>query len=102
MSKLKSGEIYEVLLREADGNFSKHTQDNDENDRKTYLIHVIIEQAMVNDVLENILFFRDVTFCILHEQIKAKEKLSNIINDTLNQKIGVPLSTLIKTCENIL
>jgi hypothetical protein len=46
---------------------------------------------MVNDVLENILFFRDVTFCILHEQIKAKEKLSNIINDTLNQKIGVPL-----------
>lgn len=101
MSKLKSGEIYEVLLREADGNFSKQTQDNDEHERKTYLIHVIIEQAMVNDVLENILFFRDVTFCILHEQIKAKEKLSNIINDTLNQKIGVPLSTLIKTCENI-
>ena len=84
MSKLKSGEIYEVLLREADGNFSKQTQDNDEHERKTYLIHVIIEQAMVNDVLENILFFRDVTFCILHEQIKAKEKLSNIINDTLN------------------
>ena len=44
--KLKSGEIYEVLLRGADGNFSKHTQDNendnDQDEKKTYLIHVII------------------------------------------------------------
>lgn len=54
---------------------------------------------MVNDKPENILFFRDVTFCILHEQIKAKESLSNMINLTMNSKIGVPLTTLIKTCD---
>lgn len=28
IGKLKSGEIYEVLIRGADGNFSKHSNEN--------------------------------------------------------------------------
>jgi len=85
MLNFKSGEIYEVLIRNNDGSFSNHNTGQSESDRsRNFLIHVIITQVLVNDKLENIIFFRDVTFCILHEQIKAKEKLSNIINDTMS------------------
>ena len=56
---------------------------------------------MINDKPEKIIFFKDVTFGVLYEQIKASQKLSNIINETMNQKIGVPLTALVKTCESI-
>jgi hypothetical protein len=56
---------------------------------------------MINDKPEKIIFFKDVTFGVLYEQIKASQKLSNIINETMNQKIGVPLTALVMTCEEI-
>ena len=68
MEHFKSGEIYEVLIKNNDGNFSNHNQSLSDSDKsRKFLIHVIITQVRVNDKLENIIFFRDVTFCILHE-----------------------------------
>ena len=85
MKHFKSGEIYDVLIKNNDGYFSNHNQSSSDSDKsRSFLIHVVLTQVRVNDKLENIIFFRDVTFCILHEQIKAKEKLSSIINDTMN------------------
>ena len=69
-----------------------------ERERKRFLINIIIQEVILNDQIENIVFFKDVTFGVLYEQIKVSEKLSNFINDTLSQKIEVPLDSLIKTC----
>ena len=46
-------------------------------------------------------FFKDVTFGVLYEQIKAKEQLKNVINSTLQQNIGRPLKAVISTCEQL-
>ena len=47
------------------------------------------------------LFLKDVSFGVLYEQKKASEKLQNLINQTLNQRIGVPLEALIKTSKTL-
>lgn len=39
------------------------------------LIQIIIEELFVNDKIEKIVFFKDVTFGILYESIKASENL---------------------------
>ena len=51
--------------------------------------------------MTNIAFFKDVTFGILYEQFKASEKLQNIINETINDKIGLPLDSLVNTCNYV-
>lgn len=56
---------------------------------------------MVNDKIEKLLFFRDVTFGILYESMKASENLQNLINDTINTRIGIPLNTLVRTVARI-
>jgi hypothetical protein len=48
-----------------------------------------------------LLFLKDVSFGVLYEQKKASEKLQNLINQTLNQRIGVPLEALIKTSKTL-
>jgi hypothetical protein len=46
-------------------------------------------------------FLKDVSFGVLYEQVKASEKLQNLINQTLNQRIGVPLEALVKSSKNL-
>jgi hypothetical protein len=62
------------------------------------LVHITVQKVKVNDRITNIAFFKDVTFGILYEQFKASEKLQNIINETINDKIGLPLDSLVSTC----
>lgn len=45
--------------------------DKSENTSQNFLICVIIQQVLVNDKLESIVFFKDITFGVLYEQIKA-------------------------------
>ena len=97
-----SGEIFEVILKCYDGSFNSfQVEDLAENKNKNFLVNIVIKDIMINDKPEKILFFRDVTYGVLYEQIKASQKLSNIINETMNMKIGVPLTALVKTCESI-
>ena len=35
---------------------------------------------MINDQPENLVFLKDVSFGVLYEQVKASEKLQNLIN----------------------
>ena len=48
-----------------------------------------------------LLLFKDVTFGVLYEQIKAKEELQNMTDNTIYQKVCVPLKTVVKTCMNL-
>ena len=43
-------------------------------------------------------FFKDITFGILYEQIKMQEDLRNIINNTIQKKVSIPMSSVIKSC----
>ena len=45
--------------------------------------------------------FKDITFGVLYEQVKAKEQLQNMIDNTMYQKIGVPLKLVVETCQNL-
>ena len=55
-----------------DGNFSSfHVEDLKEENNKNFLVNIVIKNVMVNDKPEKIIFFKDVTFGVLYEQIKA-------------------------------
>lgn len=45
--------------------------------------------------------FKDITFGVLYEQIKAKEQLQNMIDETMYKKIGVPLKMVVETCQTM-
>jgi hypothetical protein len=45
----------------------------------------------INDKQYIMTFIKDITFGVIHEQVKAREKLKNIIVDTLKKNIGQPL-----------
>ena len=56
---------------------------------------------MINGQLFTVTFFKDITFGVLFEQIKAKEHLKKLINVTLKQKIQMPLWTIINACQGM-
>ena len=62
------------------------------------LIHIINKSAMLNGVEYTLTFLKDVTFGVLYEQIKAQDHLKRMINKTLQQKIQMPLQTIVTTC----
>jgi hypothetical protein len=94
IKKFKSGQVYEVLVKQEDGKYQSYNKlqpghqslDNIEEERenKRFLINIIIQEVILNDQTENIVFFKDVTFGVLYEQIKVSEKLSTFVNDTLS------------------
>ena len=66
--KFVSGEIYEVILKGYDGNFSSfHMENLGENSVKNFLVNIVIKNVMINDKPEKIIFFKDVTFGVLYE-----------------------------------
>ena len=109
MPFFKTGEVYEVLQQASNGEYVSYDSSSNHNSefsireridnkpQKKFLVQVIIQQVLVNDKLEQIVFFKDVTFGVLYEHIKAEEKLQHLISEILNRRIGIPFETLIKT-----
>jgi hypothetical protein len=46
-------------------------EDLGDQTEKNFLVNIVIKDIMINDKLEKIVFFKDVTFGVLYEQIKA-------------------------------
>ena len=79
--------MYEVLQQASNGEYVSYDSSSNNNSefsireridnksQKKFLVQVIIQQVLVNDKLEQIVFFKDVTFGVLYEHIKAEEKL---------------------------
>ena len=59
---------------------------------------VISKPVFINDEEHVMTVFKDITFGVLYEQIKAKEQLQNMIDETMYKKIGVPLKMVVETC----
>ena len=72
--------------------------DNTE-ERKNQLVYIQRQTAFINDEEYILTYFKDITFGVLYEQIKAKEELKNMIHSTLQQKIAIPLQACIASCE---
>lgn len=66
-----------------------------------FLIYIVRKKVLIDGELHSITFFKDITFGVLYEQIKAQQQLKNIINNTLYQKIGVPLQSVIRSCKSL-
>ena len=71
------------------------------SEKKKFLVQIITQKVFINDEPHVLTLFKDITFGVLYEQIKAKESLQNMIDNTLYQKICVPLKTVVKTCMNL-
>lgn len=56
----------------------------------------------INDTPQTLTFFKDITFGVLYEQIKAQHQLKDMLDNTLQDKIGYPLQSVVKTCQNVL
>ena len=46
-------------------------------------------------------FARDIRFGVLYEQLKAKENLKNMINNTFQRMICRPLQNVVSSCKRI-
>ena len=46
-----------------------------DRNKRQFLLSVTIQEVMVNEQIENIVFFKDVTFGILYEVTKANKRL---------------------------
>ena len=55
------------------------------------MIYIVSEKVYMDGELHFLTFIKDITFGVLYEQIKAQEELKSMVNNTLYQKIGVPL-----------
>ena len=105
LDRIQSGDVYQVCFMARDGFVKPIDMSSDsslkEMSNKKFLIHIICQDVHVDDKLSKIMFIKDVTFGVLYEQVKASQKLGNMINTLINNKIGQPLETLIKTSKII-
>ena len=108
----ESGQVYEVVFKDIRGDFVSYDQLVSKNKQvpkllkqvedSKFLIYIVNQQVKINDLQQTLTFFKDITFGVLYEQIKAKEQLKNMLDNTLQTKIGNPLNSAVKTCQNVL
>lgn len=93
IKEFQSGSVYKV---------QKHTKsDNPTNEEKIFLIHIIKQQIIYNDEPHEIAYIKDVTFGVLYEQSKAQDYLQSMIIKTCEQRISLPLGTMVKCCTKL-
>ena len=116
LKNFESGQVYEVLFRNVVGEFvsinqlKKSKKRNSridqilrsEEDQGQFLIYIVNQHVKINDTPQTLTFFKDITFGVLYEQIKAQHQLKDMLDNTLQDKIGYPLQSVVKTCQNVL
>ena len=84
-----SGYVYEVLFQNTDNN-------------SKFLVQIIIKDVVFNSKVQKLAFFKDVTFGFMYDEIKAEESLQQMVINTMQQKINLPLEQIIDGCNKIL
>ena len=65
ISKFQSGQVFEIVYRDLErGGFTS-------NESSKSLIYIINKLVYINDKQHVLTFFKDITFGVLYEQIKA-------------------------------
>lgn len=66
-----------------------------------FLIHIIKQQITYHDEPHEIAYIKDVTFGVLYEQSKAQDYLQSMIIKTCEQRVSLPLGTMVKCCTKL-
>lgn len=56
---------------------------------------------LFNEEISTITYFKDITFGVLYEQVKAQQSLQTSIVSALQQKMGIPLKNIIRNCQGL-
>jgi hypothetical protein len=98
---------YSVLSKTAQLNFAERVANqikgkrNLENTDDGFLIYIVNQEALFNDEISTITYFKDITFGVLYEQVKAQQELQNAISGALQSKMSKPLSNIVRNCKEI-
>jgi hypothetical protein len=116
---MQSGQVYSVLTKDEQGAFavlSKKAEQTfaervtnhlsgkrnfNNNVQDGYLIYVINQEVIFNEEISMITFFKDITFGVLYEQVKAQQQLQNAISSAIQSKMGKPLNNIVNHCKQL-
>lgn len=65
------------------------------------MIHIVKQVMSINDTNFVATFFKDITFGVLYEQLRAQEKFKNVMTKTLQYKLWTPIQNVILTCQDL-
>lgn len=101
MKDFESGQVYRIMTKDQQGGFKclrnssmdfadrvALARDDEERNSKSEalnesLFYITSQDILFNDELSTITYFKDITFGVLYEQIKAQQQLQNMITNTL-------------------
>ena len=46
-------------------------------------------------------FFKDITFSVLYEQMRAQDQFKKLFTDTLQSKLWMPIKSIVASCEDL-
>lgn len=46
-------------------------------------------------------FFKDITFSVLYEQMRAQDQFKKLFTDTLQSKLWQPIESMVRSCEEL-
>jgi hypothetical protein len=116
---MHSGQVYSVLTKDEQGAFAVLSKKAEEtfaervtnhlsgkrnfnnNVQDSYLIYVINQEVIFNEEIAMISFFKDITFGVLYEQVKAQQQLQNAISSAIQSKMGKPLNSIVNHCKQL-
>ena len=66
-----------------------------------YMVYIVNQEVIFNEEISTITYFKDITFGVLYEQVKAQQSLQNAISTALQSKMGVPLKNIVRNCKEL-
>ena len=71
---------------------------NKETDERKFIFTIIKKAIKYDGEDAFIVYFKDVTFGVLYEQIKAQKSFQEIINATISHEMRNPINSIISNC----
>ena len=75
---------------------------NKQQDLQQFVFTIIKKKIKYDNEDAYIIYFKDVTFGVLYEQIKAQKSFQEIINATISHEMRNPLNSIISNCSLLL
>ena len=66
-----------------------------------FLIHIVTQEALFNEEISTITYIKDITFGVLYEQVKVQNQLKDVLTNTFQKKMEMPLDTIVKNIETL-
>jgi signal transduction histidine kinase len=64
-------------------------------------VSIVSQNVLFDDEISTITYFKDITFGVLYEHVKAANFLQRFLSTTLHQKMMQPINTIIESIQHI-